>query len=856
MAAAPRTCLPRLPQTWANHCKPALRAYFRSGWAFFIPYLLTYQLYAWMRWPASSGAPSDGIRPSFIPSLLVVYWVLHCAHVLLAAAALVSWWRGQSNRSGAHLNEGPKDRTTAVDCPPPVAPGSPFSVAWRFLPWICLALIFSIPGVYLEWPSDPWEHLRRITEWQTHAFVSEHSAGYKSFYFLVYSLVGWMSPDPLLACIEIYYIAICLCLAWQYYLLARAVGLDAQWAFAFVVVGAVTFGNSSFSYYRYYGLATTILAQIAAIALTRNFLNWHSPPSRAERSVDFAHPVVWTLISRSLTCALLLALIACSHVQGLGIAALGIAAIAIWRLIEWRRSMVFWILGALVLLSTLAVVWWPRHWMIDAAYRRFGWMNAWYGFDILSVGSGAFERTTQIFGVAGLANLVAGLWLLRRNNIVGWLTIIPVAALLSPLVAIPFANQLAEDNSIIVFHRMFLGVPCGLALVCVAQHPIGRRNHSASSPRPIRRSSLGAALLTLVALTLLSPAGSSFIRLWHLLAPTPHDLQAHPVVVAALSDTAQTRSSMPLRLVAPDSIATVFNTVEPTVYPFKQRTTASIPSKNLDLLTDLARSAGLPLHRQNIPETLTRDPNASQPDAWTTLAGLRPEFVSVADFCTAGTALQNPPGEAVYVFTLELIPIETTLRYRVEMSLRLLTGVEAKCYLAVAWYDENARLLISNIPSPNGAGSPLGWANGSYSYFGLVGEKSPSQWTTFRTSFGPNEPARVPANARFARLGALLNYDKSPTSILQLTNVRLWLKTPHENAANGRFLCHEESLVVAPHPSRFWSWTSFAAQASGHWLPRQVHLDFAGASDLGTIARSAGPERTDENNSVFLFRPR
>ena len=96
-----------------------LQNYFRSGWAFLIPYLAAYLLYAWLKWPvnpvAAGSSPVDGgqlavsaigalpptVTPSTahsllstgVPCLLHVYWVLHAIHLVLGAIALRAWWR-------------------------------------------------------------------------------------------------------------------------------------------------------------------------------------------------------------------------------------------------------------------------------------------------------------------------------------------------------------------------------------------------------------------------------------------------------------------------------------------------------------------------------------------------------------------------------------------------------------------------------------------------------------------------------------------------------------------------------------------------------------------------------------------
>ena len=89
-----------------------LVAYFRSGWAFLIPYLAAYLLYAWLKWPVNPASGGEGLvkgmsesagalpllrLPSSVyrpPCLLHVYWFLHALHLMLGALALRAWWQG------------------------------------------------------------------------------------------------------------------------------------------------------------------------------------------------------------------------------------------------------------------------------------------------------------------------------------------------------------------------------------------------------------------------------------------------------------------------------------------------------------------------------------------------------------------------------------------------------------------------------------------------------------------------------------------------------------------------------------------------------------------------------------------
>ena len=38
-----------------------LQNYFRSGWAFLIPYLAAYLLYAWLKWPVNPAPGGEGL---------------------------------------------------------------------------------------------------------------------------------------------------------------------------------------------------------------------------------------------------------------------------------------------------------------------------------------------------------------------------------------------------------------------------------------------------------------------------------------------------------------------------------------------------------------------------------------------------------------------------------------------------------------------------------------------------------------------------------------------------------------------------------------------------------------------------
>ena len=485
-----------------------LRQYFSSGWAFLIPYLLAYLLYYRLKWPVQTSA-------SHVPPLLHVYWALHVLHLLLGFLSLLVWWR-EIRISNFHLLP---LRSTAKT--------GPLS---HFLPWFLLALVFLIPGAYLEFPADPWEHLTRIMHWADQGTIQ---VLYKTFgYSIPYSLFGYSHEGLRSFQIDIYYTGICLVLCWQYFRLGRAVGLSACAAFLFVLLQVLLFGNSVFSFYLYYGIASTIYSQIGAIALIRIGLEFASRKSPTENPPPSPALPTFPLFRFSafpLSAICLLLLIALDHVQGLGIAALGLAAVAVWWLLAWRRSMAWLLIAAVLILSVATILWWPRHPAIDGAYRPLGVLTAWYGFNLFSSPPIAGNRTIQILGLFGVVNLLAGILLVRRNHVVGWLTITPVLALCLPFVAIPFAGALAQAGSwgnIIVFHRMFFAVPAGLAVVALInrfqQHFLNNGKEKAFHTSCVKPCAL--MVFALLALTTIPTRGPFYNRFWNALVKPANDL--------------------------------------------------------------------------------------------------------------------------------------------------------------------------------------------------------------------------------------------------------------------------------------------------------------------------------------------
>ena len=132
-----------------------------------------------------------------------------------------------------------------------------------FLFWTAVILLFLIPGAYLEFPSDAWEHFRRIFTWQTSIFVDDNPINYKFTYFWGWTLMSEVEPLYRRTALNIYSTFWQFLLAYQFYLFALRIGFSESWAKVQVVGTICLFGTNVFSFYRYYALSSTPLAYIA-----------------------------------------------------------------------------------------------------------------------------------------------------------------------------------------------------------------------------------------------------------------------------------------------------------------------------------------------------------------------------------------------------------------------------------------------------------------------------------------------------------------------------------------------------------------------------------------------------------------
>ena len=384
-----------------------VKDYFQSGWAFLIPYLLLYISF-WI-----FGLP--------VSLLTKISYFLHGLHAL----ALFYLIRRRKLRFDSK------------------------NIAF----WSTLAVIFFFTGSSLEFPSDPWTHFRRIFLWQTIELIEECSFADKFAYFLGHSLIGWTEPIYRRLAIGLYSSACLLLLACQIYKLSKTLGLNEKWARISILSSILFLGYDNIGFFLYHGISSSqisLLASFAAIRLTLKFA---------------ASPNFSTFVF--LITALLLS--GLNHIQGVLIwvmAGFGVLFTAIASKFGWKLSLTLLIslLLSAGLCSKNIIATFIGSSPILIYFDPNTWILPWGGIN--PFGQDHLFRT---LGILGLVNLIAGLWIIKKNSKLGLITVSsPIILVLSP-VGILIIYILLENSHPQNFHRLLYSTLPLLATIYAIQ---------------------------------------------------------------------------------------------------------------------------------------------------------------------------------------------------------------------------------------------------------------------------------------------------------------------------------------------------------------------------------------------------
>ncbi len=294
--------------------------------------------------------------------------------------------------------------------------------------WAAVFLLLWWPGAYLEYPADPWEHVRRIFFWQNTDRVGDHPLAYKFAYFWNWTLLRFFPLDYRIVGLDLLNAFWQLLLGAQVYRLCRAWGQSVSLA-RFQVLGFYFFFGTNLFGIRYYALASTALSYFAFLEVV--ILAFRKPP-----------------FLRSLfTGACLALLMYFNHRwQEIGFALVFLAGISTFRFLAplaARRPKLI-VFGLFVFLALSFVFGW---WIMQAPppfYLQKGLVH--YYSDL---GTFRFWRSglpySQTLGIPGVLTLIGACLFYRRYGVVAFLTLVPFAFLSIP-VFVFFLSLLISTN--------------------------------------------------------------------------------------------------------------------------------------------------------------------------------------------------------------------------------------------------------------------------------------------------------------------------------------------------------------------------------------------------------------------------
>jgi len=455
-----------------NHLSQIL---LRNGWGFIVPYVLLYVLFERINGP--------------VILLRTIFWIGHALLLLLLLIFLARNIRKIS------------------------LPAATF--------WFLLFLLFFIPGAYLEFPSDPWEHFRRIYSWEAYELIRDNPEYLRFAYFWNWTWLGGLRPLYRILALDITSTFWQILLAWQFYRLFRRLGFDTHWAWVQVLGTVVLFGTNLFSFYRYYALSATPLAYIVYLQATIVLIDLLDPAVSNRSHPGFYLPKLLLLL-------LSILLIYYNHFQELiflGITVSGLLFYFVYARASNKRA----IMAGLAVFTLGA-------WLFGYLIARFpGYVPdaRWYpGAPHISVLS-TFRLWDvnfpylETFGVHGLLGVALALLLWRSHTRLSILTLTPIYMALFPPFVLLFS--LASSSGYITY-RVLFAFPTSIMLITGVQTlltdwPI----RLGPKPSEGQKVILSTMLLLLVAL---SPAFPLRGRLWFQLYQPPASL--------TLQDTVQT----------------------------------------------------------------------------------------------------------------------------------------------------------------------------------------------------------------------------------------------------------------------------------------------------------------------------
>ena len=399
--------------------KDLLSNYFGSGWLFFLPYLILYLAF----W--AFNAP--------VQVLLKVFYILHILHIVGLCYFIYL-------------------KTKFINLK-------------DLFFWAVLFSLFFNVGAYLEFPSDPWTHLFRIFQWENINQIHDANSNYKFAYFFGFSMLGKLDPINHKFGLDGYHTFWAILTTIHFYKLALNTIKCKAWAKLATTCVLLMLGNSSFSFFSYYGISSTMLSMIAFLAALNTLVLWQNKKPNYNLFLIllaltlgiFNHPQSLLLF---LTCGtgVLFHFIIAKHDWLSFFKIFGIGSII--------TSILFYLIIQLPICDDFRK-------LLNPYKLSNEWFYFWGGFKLFSLNpeiNNSSGRCMQILGWYGILNCLSSIYLIKKNHILGWISLSPILFLLYPPFAQTLAFILLEYNVLIVFQRILLGIPVSFSIILILKN--------------------------------------------------------------------------------------------------------------------------------------------------------------------------------------------------------------------------------------------------------------------------------------------------------------------------------------------------------------------------------------------------
>lgn len=387
-----------------NSCIRFLHFYFYKIWPPFILYLM---IYLWARFTHIA-----------VIDLTTIFRCLHALNLILLVISLINGFKTRE-------------------------------INWKTLVlWGVIGGLLFLPGVYLEYPSDPWEHFRRIMSWQYTEFIHQSEIKNKFAYYFSWTLITDLPIESRRMGLGVVAAFWQLVLALQLGALLKACKLDykSRWV---ALTGWVCFFGTGIFGMRYYALSSTPLAMLGMFGAYICIIDAVEKKPKHLFSV----PLLMVLMGLNHSPQEL-----CNFIIG----ASGIISIFSWQKLEASKKLILRkyllvFISLVFIFGTLLNLIGPD-WHV--AFRKVRPALGFLGGVPFTPGG---PRILSTLGLHGIFGVICALLLLKKSPYLSALTLAPVAFLLFPLTAQLLMLVGGPSAS---FYRLLYGFPASITF-CV-----------------------------------------------------------------------------------------------------------------------------------------------------------------------------------------------------------------------------------------------------------------------------------------------------------------------------------------------------------------------------------------------------